>query len=37
MNFSTACWLPRKASKDIPDDKFQEVVDYINFLKENPS
>ena len=23
--------------KDIPDDKFQEVVDYINFLKENPS
>jgi len=23
--------------KDIPDKKFQEVVDYINFLKENPS
>ena len=23
--------------KDIPDDKFQEVVDCINFLKENPS
>ena len=23
--------------KDIPDDKFQEVVDYISFLKENPS
>jgi hypothetical protein len=23
--------------KDIPDDKFQEVIDYINFLKENPS
>jgi len=23
--------------KDIPDEKFQEVVDYINFLKENPS
>jgi hypothetical protein len=22
--------------KDIPDEKFQEVVDYINFLKENP-
>ena len=22
--------------KDIPDDRFQEVVDYINFLKENP-
>jgi hypothetical protein len=37
MNFSTACWLPRKAYKDISDEKFQEVVDYINFLKENPS
>ena len=23
--------------KDIPDEKFQEVVDYIIFLKENPS
>jgi hypothetical protein len=23
--------------KDIPDEKFQEVVDYTNFLKENPS
>ena len=23
--------------KNIPDEKFQEVVDYINFLKENPS
>ena len=23
--------------KDVPDEKFQEVVDYINFLKENPS
>jgi hypothetical protein len=23
--------------KDISDEKFQEVVDYINFLKENPS
>ena len=23
--------------KDIPDEKFQEVVDYIKFLKENPS
>ena len=23
--------------KDIPDEKFQEVFDYINFLKENPS
>ena len=23
--------------KDIPDDKFYEVVNYINFLKENPS
>ena len=23
--------------KDITDEQFQEVVDYINFLKENPS
>ena len=23
--------------KDVPDEKFQEVLDYINFLKENPS
>ena len=23
--------------KDIPNKKFQEVVDYINFLKDNPS
>mgnify|MGYP000861068755 CR=1 FL=1 len=23
--------------KDIPDDKFQEVVDYIEYLKNNPS
>ena len=23
--------------KDIPDEKFDEVVNYINFLKENPS
>ena len=23
--------------KDIPDEKFQEVVDYISFLKENAS
>ena len=23
--------------KDIPDEQFQEVVDYINFLKENSS
>ena len=23
--------------KDIPDERFQEVVDYINFLKKNPS
>jgi len=22
--------------KDIPDEKFQEVVDYISFLKEQP-
>ena len=27
-----------KASyKDIPDDKFEDVVRYINFLKKNPS
>ena len=23
--------------KDIPDDKFDEVIKYIKFLKENPS
>ena len=23
--------------KDIPDTKYDEVVDYINFLKDNPS
>ena len=23
--------------KDIPDDKFQEVIDYIEHLKSNPS
>ena len=23
--------------KDIPDDKLTEVIDYINFLKQNPS
>jgi len=23
--------------KDIPDDKFQEVVKYIEFLKQNPN
>ena len=23
--------------KDIPDEKFDEVVDYIDFLKKNPS
>jgi len=23
--------------KDIPDEKFYEVLNYINFLKENPS
>ena len=23
--------------KDIEDEKFQEVIDYINFLKENPN
>ena len=25
------------SNKDIPDDKFQEVIDYIDFLVENPS
>ena len=23
--------------KDIPDEKFEEVLDYIDFLKKNPS
>ena len=23
--------------KDIEDEKFQEVIDYINFLKQNPT
>ena len=23
--------------KDIPDDKMKELIDYINFLRENPS
>jgi hypothetical protein len=23
--------------KDIPDEKFNEVVDYIEYLKQNPS
>ena len=23
--------------KDIPDEKYNEVIEYINFLKENPS
>ena len=23
--------------KDIPDDKFNEVIDYIEFLKKNPN
>ena len=26
-----------KSYKDIEDDKFQEVVDYIEYLKKNPS
>ena len=26
-----------KSYKDIDDDKFNEVVNFINFLKENPS
>ena len=27
----------QKSYKDIEDDKFQEVLDYIEFLKKNPS
>ena len=27
----------KKSYKDIEDDKFQEVIDYIEFLKTNPS
>ena len=23
--------------KDLPDDKYEEVIKYINFLKENPN
>ena len=23
--------------KDIPDDKYQKVIEYINFLKKNPN
>ncbi len=26
-----------KSYKDIPDEKFNEVIKYINFLKENPN
>ena len=26
-----------KSYKDIPDEKFEEVIDYIEFLKKNPS
>ena len=26
-----------KSYKDIPDEKYNEVIEYINFLKENPS
>ena len=27
----------QKSYKDIPDEKFTEVVEYIDFLKKNPS
>jgi len=27
----------QKSYKDIEDEKFQEVIDYIEFLKTNPS
>jgi len=27
----------QKSYKDIEDEKFQEVLDYIEFLKKNPS
>ena len=27
----------KSSYKDIPDDKFDEVIKYIKFLKENPS
>jgi len=27
----------QKSYKDIEDEKFQEVIDYIEFLKKNPS
>ena len=27
----------KKSYKDIEDDKFQEVINYIEFLKKNPS
>ena len=27
----------QKSFKDIDDEKFQEVLDYIEFLKKNPS
>ena len=27
----------KKSYKDIEDEKFQEVLDYIEFLKKNPS
>ena len=26
-----------KSYKDIPEEKYNEVIEYINFLKENPS
>ena len=27
----------KNSYKDIPDTKYDEVIDYINFLKDNPS
>ena len=30
-------WKFQKSYKDIEDEKFQEVLDYIEFLKKNPS
>ena len=35
-----AIWVKskfEKSYKDIPDEKFTEVVEYIDFLKKNPS
>jgi hypothetical protein len=30
-------FIKRKSYKDIEDEKFHEVIDYIEFLKKNPS